>query len=313
MNTVARLSVFAAGVLLLGAGAFAVGTVVDAGPAPAVANAGGPAPGPAPATADARSAGLSSTASGYTLLPLTPRLPADRPAGLAFRVTGPDGRTVTGFDVAREKRMHLVVVRRDTAGYQHLSPVMEPDGTWRAPTTPAGGGSYRVIADFVPTGGPPTVLGADVSVAGGFSPVAPLPSRVGTAPGGYEVRLDGDLVPGRYAEVALTVARDGRPVTDLQPHLGAYGDLVALRDGDLGYLRAHAQGGPGDGVTPAGPRMIFHAEVPTAGAYRLFLDFRHAGAVHTVQFTVPVSGPAGTQPGGPAPDAGHVEDEGTHR
>ncbi|MEV6492826.1 hypothetical protein AB0M20_30025 [Actinoplanes sp. NPDC051633] len=73
------------------------------------------------------------------------------------------------------------------------------------------------------------------------------------------------------------MSKDGKPVTDLQPYLGAYGHLVALRHGDLAYLHVHPDGTPGDGRTAAGPGIIFHADVPSAGAYRLYLDFQHAG------------------------------------
>ena len=83
-----------------------------------------------------------------------------------------------------------------------------------------------------------------------------------------------------------TVTKDGVPVTDLQPYLAAYGHLVALRAGDLAYLHVHPAGAPGDGVTPAGPGITFYATAPSAGDYRLFLDFRHAGVVRTAEFTV---------------------------
>ena len=46
-------------------------------------------------------------------------------------------------------------------------------------------------------------------------------------------------------------------MTDLQPYLGAYGHLVALRDGDLAYLHVHP-GEHGDGRA----RVGFDAEVP---------------------------------------------------
>jgi hypothetical protein len=32
--------------------------------------------------------------------------------------------------------------------------------------------------------------------------------------------------------------------------------------------------------------VTFFAEVPSAGTYRLFLDFRHGGVVRTAEFTV---------------------------
>jgi hypothetical protein len=88
---------------------------------------------------------------------------------------------------------------------------------------------------------------------------------------------------------------------------------VALRQGDLAYLHVHPDGAPGDGRTAAGPAVTFYAEVPSAGSYRLYLDFRHGDAVHTAEFTV-VAGdpgaPATTVPAAttaPTADAGHGE------
>ena len=98
--------------------------------------------------------------------------------------------------------------------------------------------------------------------------------------GGYEVTLDGELEPGESSAVTATVTRDGEPVTDLEPYLGSYGHLVALREGDLAYLHVHPEdAGPG-------PEVPFVAEVPSAGRYRLFLDFQHAGVVRTAAFTL---------------------------
>ena len=82
----------------------------------------------------------------------------------------------------------------------------------------------------------------------------------------------------------LSVAKDGRPVTDLQPYLGAYGHLVALRGGDLAYLHVHPDGEPGDGKTSPGPDVEFGAEVPSVGSYHLYLDFKHDGVVRTAEF-----------------------------
>jgi hypothetical protein len=55
---------------------------------------------------------------------------------------------------------------------------------------------------------------------------------------------------------------------------------VVLRDGDLAYLHAH----PVDGA--AGPDVRFATTAPSAGSYRLFLDFQHGSVVRTADFTV---------------------------
>jgi hypothetical protein len=239
---------------------------------------------------------VGAYATGTAVGPLSAATPGD----FSFRITGPVGAAVTAFDVEHDERMHLIVVRRDTTGFQHVHPEMAPDGTWSVPLTLPAAGSYLAFADFTPTGGQRLTLGTDLSVPGPFEPVAHQPSRTAVVDG-YEVKLNGDLVAGQASPLTLSVRRGGQPVTDLQPYLAAYGHLVALRVGDLAYLHVHPDGAPGDGRTAAGPEIEFVAEVPSAGSYRLFLDFSHGGVVRTAEFTVP-TGPAAT--GGGAPHEG---------
>jgi len=314
VNTLAKLSAYGAALALLALGAYATGSAVGplastAPAAPATGHAGARVvedtghgdihSGAVPETAD-QPAGLASSRGGYTLTPTASTLTAGTVDDFAFRITGPDGVTVTAFDQEHTKRLHLIVVRRDTTGYQHLHPIMDPDGTWRASLDLPAGGVYRAFADFTPTGGAPTTLGADLSVAGVYEPVGHDTSRVAGVDG-YQVHLDGDLVAGRSSPLVLTVTKDGVPVTDLQPYLGAYGHLVALRATDLAYLHVHPDGSPGDGRTASGPQIRFVAEVPSSGTYRLFLDFQHAGTVHTAEFTVP-TGPPTSTPDATSPD-----------
>jgi hypothetical protein len=141
-------------------------------------------------------------------------------------------------------------------------------------------GAYRVFADFTPKGGERTTLGTDLTVDGPATYAAlPAPAARATVDG-YDVAIAGAPTAGKMAGLTFTVTRDGRPVTDLQPYLEARGHLVALRAGDLAYLHVH----PEDGATP-GDRIAFMTELPSAGRYRLFLQFKHENRVHTVAFT----------------------------
>jgi len=286
MNTTTRLAVFGGVLALLAAGAFAAGNAVgpvSAAEEPAHRDMGGTGAEHAGMAAPANElpGGLAASKDGYTFT--TGSTP--EPGRFSFTITGPDGKPVTAFDVEHEKKLHLIVVRRDTSGFRHVHPEMAPDGTWSVPLTLPAAGSYRAFADFAPTGGKPMTLGVDLSVAGNYRPATFAPSRVANVDG-YTVELAGDLAAGKTSPLTLTVRRGGVPVTDLQPYLGAYGHLVALRGGDLAYLHVHPDGEPGDGKTAAGPQVKFAAEVPSAGIYRLFLDFKHGDVVRTAEFTV---------------------------
>lgn len=230
-------------------------------------------------------AGLSVSEDGYTLRLARATAEAGPRQRVEFHVEGPDGAPVTAYDVDHGKRLHLIAVRRDLTGYQHVHPVLGVDGTWSTRLALTSG-AWRLFADFNPTGGVSTTLGADLSVAGDYRPAADVPDTRTSRVGGYEVTLAGDLEPGTASDLTLTVSRGGTPVTDLQPYLGSYGHLVALREGDLAYLHVHPEGAPDDGSTPAGPEIAFVAEVPSSARYRLYLDFRHRGVVRTAEFAL---------------------------
>ncbi len=223
-------------------------------------------------------AGLVVAQNGYQLHLDTRIVAADTEAELSFVITGPDGAPVTTFDVAHEKELHLVLVSRDLTTYAHLHPHRDAAGTWTVTVPPLPAGSYRAYADFVPTGSTAMTLAADLSVPGDYAPrTAPAPSTT-TSVDGYDITFDGVLVAGTESELTVTVTRDGAPVTDLQPYLGALGHLVAIRDGDLAYLHVHpldATDGPG------GPTVRFAVDVPTAGTYGLYFDFSHGDVMRT--------------------------------
>jgi hypothetical protein len=230
--------------------------------------------------------GLMVSDQGYTLSLTRTTLPSGSSTPLAFRILGPDGEPVTDYDVLHDKALHLIAVRRDLSGYQHVHPELGSDGQWRIPLSLTAG-SWRVFADFAPTALEDNlILGTDVSVAGDYRPQPLPPATATTEVDGYTVTLEGELKPGAESELTMSVSRDGEPVTDLEPYLDAYGHLVVLRSGDLAYLHVHPAGEPGDGSTRPGPEVTFFTSVPSAGTYRLFLDFKHGGAVRTAALTV---------------------------
>ena len=182
------------------------------------------------------------------------------------------------FDIEHTKRMHLIVVRRDMTGFQHLHPTENADGTWSVAVTLPDAGSYRVFADFSVDGRPHT-LADDLTVDGAVrSQELPAPADGVDVDGLRVTQTKGASRAGAESELAFDVTRDGEPVA-VEQYLGAKGHLVALRQGDLAFLHVH----------PDERSLKFMATFPTAGRYRLFLQFQTAGRVHTAGFTQEVS------------------------
>jgi hypothetical protein len=207
--------------------------------------------------------------------------------------------------VTHTKLLHLIVVSRDLAVFQHLHPAMSPDGTWSTPLTLPTGGGYRVFADFATAAGPATA-DADISALGPTAPARALPKAAPVArTGPFTVALD--LAARRQAEgwamkLGFTVTRDGKAVRDLEPYLGAGGHLVAVRAGSLTYAHVHPGGDAMAGMGMAGSGMAgsgmagsgmagpgrigFDATLAAGGRWRLFMQFQQAGVVRTATFTL---------------------------
>ncbi|WP_222130241.1 heavy-metal-associated domain-containing protein [Nocardioides deserti] len=231
--------------------------------------------------------GVTSAQGDYLLAPVTAPGRGAEAGTLSFQVLDGTGDPVTEYATQHDKDLHLIVVRTDGAQFRHVHPRMASDGTWSLPWEWAAAGTYRIYADFVPAAGEGATitLTRTVEVAGELEPVVASPSATATVKG-YTVTLGGELTAGQATDLTLTVTKDGEPVTSLEPYLGAFGHLVALREGDLAYLHVHPEGDePTDGEL-SGPDVGFMAEAPTPGRYFLYFDFQIDGEVLSAPFVV---------------------------
>ena len=238
--------------------------------------------------ADTALPGLASAEAGYRLILGEDRFDAGESATLSFEIVDYAGGVVRDFDVEHARLMHLILVRRDFAGFQHLHPRQLADGTWEAEADFRQAGVYRAFTDFS-TGGRSLTLGSDVFVAGRFEPQPlPAPATSANAGDGYRVEIDSAApAAGSATPVRFLVRKDGELLKGVEPYLDADGHLVALREHDQAFLHTHPEGEPGG----TGP-ISFEVVYPTPGNYRLYLQFKDGGEVRTAAFTQSVAADA---------------------
>ncbi|MGC5617691.1 heavy-metal-associated domain-containing protein [Georgenia sp. Z1491] len=263
------------------------------------------------------SLGLSLAQGGYRLAAVIAPTDTTSEGELSLTVTGPDGMAVTDFEVEHEQELHLIAVRADGQHFRHVHPEMDDEGTWSIPWQWDGAGSYRVFADFVPADtGEGLTLSTSVQVAGDYNPGPATEPVTETTVGGFDVSVEGSLTAGEASELTMTITRDGEPVTELEPYLGAFGHLVALRNGDLAYLHVHPHGDEPQAGETSGPEIVFEATAPTPGRYLLYLDFQIDGEVHTAPLVIdtttdPGEGPRGgerSEDGRPGQEPGNADE-----
>lgn len=209
---------------------------------------------------------------------------------LALTPRRADGSVLRDLATVHTKKLHLIVVSQDLSYFDHVHPAPQPDGTLVLDYTFPHSGPYLLYADLTPTGDSNQVFRLPVTVAG--SPPAqtvlyPDPAAAKTF-GDYRVEMRAVPDPPETRDetmLTFAISRDGVPVTDLEPFLGAGGHCVALSADTQCYLHSHPleMGG-----AHFGPEITFHVRFPRRGRYKLWAQFRHEGKPLTADFVMDV-------------------------
>ncbi|WP_430510295.1 hypothetical protein [Gottfriedia solisilvae] len=207
---------------------------------------------------------------------------------LNMNVTNKDGKPVKEFELEHEKLMHLIVVSKDLAFFDHIHPEYEGDGKFTiSPNFPTGG-EYKLYADYVPKGASKIVKSTEVSVGGQKAQPTKLVAdkELTKVVDGKEVTLTFDhLMTNMELTMNFTIkdAKTKKPITNLQPYLGAIGHVVAISGDTETYLHVH----PMDEKS-TGPDAKFMTTFPKKGIYKIWGQFQQNGKVFIMPFTVNV-------------------------
>ena len=235
---------------------------------------------------------------------------ANEPASITYKIINDLGNTVSQFEIAHEKIMHFILVRKDLQYFQHLHPEYDSEThEFSMDLSLPEEGLYRLFADFVPGDDDPMKMPvtsyADISVGKSFKEI-PLEidqSNKKTADG-YEITyLFPDKTKLKKQEeitYSLIIEKDGKAVTDLENYLGAKGHSVIIKKSSLDFIHTHAvENNQSDSeghsmghhamqskTQQGGNRIDFSTTFPEEGIYKVFTQFQHNGKVITTEYVI---------------------------
>lgn len=226
-----------------------------------------------------------------TVTPLAGPIRPGEPTTLRFAITDPKGTPVRKLEVVHEKILHLLITSSDLSWFAHEHPERNAQGDLELRMTFPAPGRYTLFHDFTPPRVGMQVVPVELTVEGTPPPLVPLvvDDREAKSVDGVTARLasDAPLVAGRNLGLVVSLARDGAPVTDLEPFLGAMGHLIIVSADREHFVHSHPL--EHRGRRNRGPDVRFQCRFPAAGTYKAWAQFQHAGKVLTVPFTLEVA------------------------
>lgn len=197
-----------------------------------------------------------------------------------------DGKPLTLNDLKKvhTKKLHVLVIDDTLEDYFHVHPQkLSEAGTYEFEFRPKKKGTYRMWADITPVSTDiQEFVMADVIDAKDTKPEINKTASLESTVKDYTFKLSFDtpnLTTGKAAMGKITVTdKDGNPVKDLQPVMGAYSHIVGFSDDFSTIAHMHPMGTEPKAKTDrGGPDLSFHMEPTKPGFTKLFAQVKING------------------------------------
>lgn len=202
-----------------------------------------------------------------------------------------DGIPVRNLTEQHKKLAHLIVVSKDLLFFDHIHPEIVGPGKMSVKATFPRPGEYIAFLQFAtPDKGEqllraPIRLGKEEMNAASLTPDSDKDKTMD----GLTFRLHSPPVKAHQMSMPeVEITRAGKAVTDIEEYLGAGGHGVIISQDTQSFLHVHPEASQAADGTYSSP-VMFHTEIPAAGAYKMWTQFMIDGKVRTADFTFKVS------------------------
>lgn len=224
--------------------------------------------------------------------PLIPK----QPGWLNLQIYDPlTGRPPSSLKIVHEKPAHIFIVNQDFSDFQHVHPeplrpgeAVQP-GLLHIPVNFKAPGQYKLFMQFTTPEHGEHTLSKPFQLGGVAPPLKPMmpDNWQWKTVDGYNFRVTG--LPTRQQPMGMfkiDVFKNGQPVRNIQPFLGAGAHGVILSQDGRSFIHTHPMTEPKNGLyqSPIG----FHTHIDQPGLYKMWIQTQIGGQLRTVDWTFQV-------------------------
>lgn len=210
---------------------------------------------------------------------------ADEPAFFVISVT--ENYKNIPLEEVHTMKMHLLLVNEELTWFDHIHPEEQVDGTYYVSETFPSSGKYLLFMDYKPIDHPAAIAKHTIEITGKYLyKRSESDTKLASVIDGYTVILVNgkDLKTNTGQSLQFSIEKDSILLEekDMQPYLGANAHIVMIGKADKDFLHIHPM---------SDNRFPIYAEtyIEKAGLYRMWVQFKIDGKIHTTDYTVEVS------------------------
>lgn len=189
------------------------------------------------------------------------------------------------LSIAHEKKLHLVIYDSSLNEFQHIHPEFYGN-SWSVTAQFLVNGEYWVWAQGeLAADGTEFSTSSKLSVSGGVAawPTPPALSDMRSGQSGVsKINLSSNKVTaGKMAMLDLNMTRTDGSNPQLSPYMGAFAHVIATPDDGDSLIHVHP-------VSTGQSKGMLHATFPSAGLYRLWIQFIDDGNLKVIPVSIKV-------------------------
>lgn len=210
---------------------------------------------------------------------------ANNPALFIISVTE-SGENIS-LEIVHTMKMHLLVVNEELTWFDHLHPEKQADETYYVAETFPSAGKYLFFIDYKPVDHPASVSMKSIEVKGNqLAQIPKTKSKLTAVVDDYTISLlnGDDLKTNTAQSLEFSIEKEGKILAekDIELYLGANAHIVMISQADKDFLHIHPM---------SEERFPIYAKtyIKKEGLYRMWVQFKTEGEIHTADFTVIIS------------------------
>jgi len=187
--------------------------------------------------------------------------------------------TLDDLKEVHTKKIHLLVIDPSLTDYHHIHPIANQEkNIFSFDFKPKLSSSYRFWADITLLNNKHYYIYSDLASVEKKATVAINKNKIMTSTADgltFKLTLAGKPRVGQAVMAMVHITKDGKPFSQLEPVMGAFGHVVGFNQNYQTIMHIHPMGEEPSKLTDrGGPDLELHLEPEIAGFYKLFVQVR---------------------------------------